>query len=1034
MIKGSYRIIACCLALTPFVCAALVCVFYDEAALALDRNRPLARYGHDVWQREQGLPNNTIHVIVQTRDGYIWLATDGGLVRFDGVHFDVFDSQNTPEIPSNQIQFLLEDKRGTLWIGTTRGLTRLQDKRFTGFTTNDGLADRAISSICEDHEGNLWLGTAAGLNEFRDGKFNTYKTRDGLPNDSIRSIFEDRSGVLWIGTLGGLVRFESRRFTAYTIKDGLPNDTVEAVYEDRKGVLWINTPGGLAAFSNGRFTSYSTANGLLSDRIWSIEEDRAGNLWIGSDGGLNSFTNGEFKAYTTEAGLPEKSVWSIQEDHDGDLWLGTPGGLARLKDGKLAVYTSKDGLSDDVVMALLEDREGSLWIGTERGGLNRLRDAKFTTYSTREGLTNDAVLTVCQSGDASIWSGTNGGGLNRFKDARFTSYTSKDGLASNIVRALCEDSAGNLWAGTPAGLNRLRSGEIKTYTVEDGLSSNAVFAIEEDREGVLWIGTLGGLTRFKDGQFTVYTARDGLSDDSVISLRAARDGGLWIGTRSGGLCAMQNGRFVSYRARDWLADDSVRAIYEDEDGAVWVGTRSSGLSRYKNGQFTTYTTKEGLFDDCVFEIIEDERNDLWLTSPKGVFRVSKKDLNDLAEGKPARIASTSFDTSDGMLSRECSSGQPAGCRSSDGKLWFPTIKGIATIDPNNMPINLQAPPVAIERAIVDGNLTELTDRTELTPGRQRYEFHYTALSLVAPEKVRFKYMLEGFDKDWVDAGAQRVASYTQIAPGSYKFRVLACNNDGVWNETGASVNLYLKPYFYQTYWFYAVCGTVVGLVGLGLYRLRVQRIRSQFSAVLEERNRMAREIHDTLAQSLVGIALQLQAVEKALPDAPETAERHLSLAHSMVNHSLVEARRSIWDLRSKALETDDLATALSATARQMTEGTGVRVDVRVAGDPRRLPAQIENHALRIAQESLTNALRHADAKLVTIEAKFNSASLELRIEDDGRGFDVPGVLTAADGHFGLRGMHERVEHMGGELVVKSIPGEGTEIIATIPIK
>jgi len=387
-----------------------------------------------------------------------------------------------------------------------------------------------------------------------------------------------------------------------------------------------------------------------------------------------------------------------------------------------------------------------------------------------------------------------------------------------------------------------------------------------------------------------------------------------------------------------------------------------------------------------------------------------------------------------MLSRECNSGQPAGFQSSDGKLWFPTIKGIAMIDPRNMPVNTQPPPVAVERAVVDGEAVVLNERTDLLPGRQRYEFYYTALSLVAPEKVRFKYILEGFDKDWVVAGAERVASYTRIPPGSYKFRVLACNNDGVWNEAGASLNLYLKPYFYQTYWFYAGCLGAVGLLALGVYRLRVGRIRAKFNAVLEERNRMAREIHDTLAQSFVGIALQLQAVGKALPDAPATAERHLSLAQNMVSHSLVEARRSVWDLRSQALETNDLATALSETARQMTEGTSVHAEVLVSGNDRRLSAQIENNVLRIAQEALTNALRHSGANNVAINLKFDASSLDVSIKDDGHGFDVNGVLAATAGHFGLRGMGERVEHIGGCLSLISNPGEGTEVLATIPIK
>ena len=1014
-------------------CCIVICVCSTGLVFALDPSRLLSQFGHDIWQREQGLPNNTIRAILQTHDGYLWLATEEGLVRFDGVRFKVFDTQNTREIASNQIQVLFEDKQGELWIGTAAGLTRYKDQQFNPFTAGERLPNTGVSCICQDAQGSVWVGTAAGLWTFDGGKFGTYSTRDGLPNDSIRSIYEDRSGTLWVTTLGGLARrLRDGSFTAFTTRDGLPNDSVRSVYEDSRGYLWINTFSGLARFKDGRLSVFTAANGLLNDHIWSIEEDRKGTLWIGTDGGLNSFSNGSFKSYTTKDGLPDNSVWSIYEDRGGVLWVATPGGLGRLKDGALTSYTSRDGLSDDVVMALFEDREGSLWIGTEAGGLNRLKDAKFTTYSAKDGLTNDVVWAVCNAKDGSLWAGTNGG-LNRLRDGKFTSYTTRDGLASNIVRALCEDRAGNLWAGTPGGLNRLRGGRIETYTVEDGLSNNAVSAIEEDKDGNLWIGTLGGLTRFRDGRFTIYTTADGLSDDSIITLRASRDGGLWIGTRTGGLNKMEGGRFTWYRAKEWMPDDGVRSIYEDEDGMLWVGTRRSGLSRFRNREFTTCTMKAGLFDDCVFQIIGDDKQNLWISSPRGVFRVSKKEFADFADGSSAHIASVSYGAADGMLSRECNGGQPGAWKSDDGKLWFATIKGIAMIDPQRARINDQPPPVAIERAVVDGEPIQLNERVELPPGKERYEFYYTAMSFAAPEKVRFKYKLEGFDKDWVAAGAERVALYTHIPPGTYKLRVIACNNDGVWNETGALLSLYLNPYFYQTYWFYAGVALSLGLLALAIYRLRVQRIRAQFAAVLEERNRMAREIHDTLAQDFVGIALQLKAVEKAMPDAPDKVERHLALAQSMVSHSLVEARRTVWNLRAQALETNDLATAFSHTARQMTEGTAVVAEVRVSGENRRLPSQIENNALRIGQEALTNAIKHAEPKHVLIELDFEAANLQLRVKDDGRGFDTEGMLATADGHFGLLGMRERAEHCGGRLTLSSRPGEGTEVWATIPI-
>jgi ligand-binding sensor domain-containing protein/two-component sensor histidine kinase len=807
---------------------------------------------------------------------------------------------------------------------------------------------------------------------------------------------------------------------------------VRSIYEDRSGALWVSTLAGLARLKDGRFTVFTAREGLSNGRVWTIYEDRSGNLWIGTDGGLNLFGGGRFVAYTTADGLSDDTVWSIYEDKRGGLWIGTPGGLNLFEEGRFSSFTTKEGLSDNVVLALCGDREGSLWIGTEAGGLNRLKESKFVTYTIADGLSSDLAWTILEGRDGSLWIGTQSGGLNRFKDGKFYAYTTRDRLPSNIARALCEDREGGLWIGTPAGLARMKDGRITAYTVEDGLSSNAVSAIEETRDGSLWIGTLGGLNRLKDGTFQVYTTRDGLSDDGVLSLRADREGNLWIGTRGGVLNRYADGRFTSYTIKDVPADDQIRAIYEDGEGAIWVGTRRSGLHRFKDGMFTSFSTREGLFDDCVFQILEDSRGNLWMSSPRGVFRASRKELEDFAGGKTSRITSISYDTADGMVSRECNGGQPAGWRTRDGKLWFPTVKGVAVIDAENLSVNNEATPIVIEQIVIDGETTGPGESAELAPGKDRYEFHYAGLSLIAPEKVRYRYRLEGLDDEWIDAGAERIAHYTGIPPGRYTFKVMACNNDGVWNETPASFEFYLRPYFYQTWWFYILCVAAAALGGLGLFRLRMRRMKAQFSLVLAERNRMAREIHDTLAQGFVGIGLQLKAIERALDRDPKLAKQHLELAASMVKHSIAEARRTVWNLRSHSLETGDLVTVLVDTARQMTEETGVKAEVRVEGNRRPLPGEVENNILRLCQEALANAIKHAQAKDVIIELGFDADCVRLSIQDDGRGFDATAPLSARDGHFGLTGMRERVEQMKGRFNIDSRPDQGTRIEAVIP--
>ncbi|MEW6131104.1 MAG: two-component regulator propeller domain-containing protein [Acidobacteriota bacterium] len=1017
-----------------FVCLlAVVFLTLNRPALALDSQHPISFYIHEVWQTENGLPQNNVRSIVQTDNGYIWLATEEGLARFDGIRFRVFDKQNTPAFKSNSIRVLFADSQGDLWIGTENGLIRWHNEQFNAYTTGNGLSSDQIESIYESRDGELWIGTVNGLNRFREQKFTIYTMNDGLPDNSIGMIYQDNSGKLWISTSAGLSRFDGSTFTNYTIIEGLPASNFAPIYQTRNGDLWFGSSNGLIRFKDERFQVFTTENGLANNKVWSIHEDQNSTLWIGTDGGLSRFRDNQFTAFTMQSGLSDNTVFSIFEDRNHTLWIGTPGGLSRLQGERFTTYTTKDGLSNNVVLAILEDKEGNLWVGTEAGGLNLFKDRKFTTFTAKEGLVSDTTWTICESRDGSLWIGTQEG-LSKFKDGKFTTFTVKDGLASNIVRALCEDREGRLWIGTPAGLTQLKNGQFTTYRIEDGLSNNAVWAIHQDREGIIWIGTLGGLTAIKQDRFRVFTTQDGLSDDRILALYADRHNNLWIGTRNGGLNVLKDGQFKTYTIEHGLLDSSIRSIYEDRDGAIWAGTRNGGLSRIKDGKVTSLSTKDGLFDDGIFQILEDANANLWMSSTKGVFRVSLGELNDFANGKISSVNSISYGIADGMQTRECTGGQPAGYKSIDGKLWFPTIKGFAMIDPQNLKINRQPPPVVIEQVVADETSLEIGRKGDLSAGLGRIEFHFAGLSFVAPEKVRFKYKLEGFDKDWRDAGTSRVAYYTNIPPGDYRFQVLACNNDGVWNETGASFMFYLKPYFYQTIWFYLLLGLGCVLVGLGFYQFRIRQVRAQFSAVLAERNRLAREIHDTLAQGFVGIGLQLQAVGKMLKESPQLAQHHLDVAQKMVTHSLAEARRSVWNLRPQALEKSDLAAALSETAKQLSQGSAVETEVRVSGVPQTLSSSLENNLLRIGQEAITNALKHAKPQTIKIELAYEPDLVRLRVIDDGCGFDCKNVASADEGHFGLIGMRERIEWLKGELRFQTAPGSGTEVIAVVPVK
>jgi diguanylate cyclase (GGDEF)-like protein len=811
-----------------FITYLVSALMWGGTAFALDPKKSITQYSHDVWRTEDGLPQNSINAIVQTRDGYIWIGTHEGLVRFDGVRFTLFDKGNTEAIKNNNIFTLFEDRQGSLWIGTGDGLVRLKDQKFSFYAINS-----RVISICQDRRGTLWLGSRIGLIRFQDGTLTTYTTRDGLADNLVRAVHQDRNGELWVGTINGLNRFKDGRVATYTTKDGLGD--------------------------NG---------------VWSIAEDRSRSLWIGTNRGLTRFKDGKFTSFMPNKEQAKNLVRAVREDRDGNLWIATyGGGLVRFNQGRFTAFTTEEGLSDNLVVSLAEDREGSLWIGTG-GGLNCLKDGKFTTYGMKEGVSGDFIWSISEDRQGNLWIGTNGDGLNRFRDGTFTSFTAKDGLPSSVVYSICEDRTGHLWLGTPGGLMRLRIADfglriddirnhLVIYTINEGLPNNVVYSLYEDRQGNLWIGTNGGgVSRFKNGKFTPYTSREGLAHDVVRAIGEDQAGHLWVGTDSG-LSRFEDERLISYTTKDGLSAGAVFSIHADQEGAVWISTEGGGLSRFKDGRFTVYSTREGLFSDIVYHILEDGRGNLWMSCNKGIFRVSKKELTDFADGKIRSITSVAYGTADGMKSAECNGAlQPAGWRTSGGKLWFPTIKGAVMIDPDHTTLNELPPPVVIERVHIDKRVIDPTQRAKAPPGRGELEFHYAALSFVSPERVRFKYKLEGFDPDWVDAGIRREAHYTNIAPGNYRFRVIACNNDGVWNEAGAVVEFYLRPHFYQTKTFYALIALAIGMMAVGAYRFRVRQLKArarELARLVEERTQQLEEANQTLQRlatldGLTGIA------------------------------------------------------------------------------------------------------------------------------------------------------------------------------------
>jgi signal transduction histidine kinase/ligand-binding sensor domain-containing protein/DNA-binding response OmpR family regulator len=808
---------------------AACALFSAQAQPRLDPAKAITQFRHNVWKSEDGLPQNTVPTIVQTRDGYLWFGTELGLVRFDGLRFTVFDKTNTPELRSNAIYALVEDRSGNLWIGTNGG----------------------------------------GLTRFREGKFRSYGAADGLPPGVVLSLHEDRSGTLWIGTDGGgLYRFSQDRFTAYGVKDGLADNTVFAIAEEPNGTLWIGTHAGLSRLSNGRFISFTTKDGLPSNYVRCLRPARGGGLWIGTNGGgLVRFKDGTFLTYGSQDGLTSNAISSLLEDDGGSLWVGTIGaGLSRLSGDRFLSYGTAEGLSNDDVWSLYQDREGSLWIGTGGGGLNRLENGKFTTFDSKEGLSGDAVLAVYEDSEGSLWLGTNGGGLNRYRNGQFTHFTSKDGLADDLVFTIFGDRPGSLWVGTRKGLNHLENGKFRLYTMRDGLPSDKVLTSYVDRHGTLWLGTRAGLSQFRDGVFTTFTTKDGLSNNYVLAIEEDRQGALWIGTGGGGLNRFQDGKFTVFNSRQGLSNAVVWAIHADADGVIWAGTNGGGLNRLKDGKFTFYTTRQGLFDDAIFRILEDAAGNLWMSCDKGIFRASKRELNDFAVGRKKSVNTYSYGVADGMKSRECNGGfQPAGWTARDGRMWFPTMQGAVVFDPKQIDGGESAPPVVLEQVLIDGRMMDTARPVRAPPGRGELEFRYAGIDFHSPPKITFKYKLEGFDRDWVDAGSRRTAFYTNIPPGNYRFSVIARNAEGVWNSGGGSIGLYLSPHFYETGVFFAAC--ILGVIALAAaaHSARIRRLH-------EHEKVLARSVEERTAELRKEIAERKRA-EEDLVKAKEGAEK-----------------------------------------------------------------------------------------------------------------------------------------------------------------
>jgi len=939
------------------------------AARGLEPATPLANLNRQGWVMENGLPQNTIHALAQTADGFLWLGTEVGLVRFDGVSFATFDEHSKPALPSGDIRCLLAAKDGALWIGTGDGLARM-----------------------------------------KDGAVNTFTTKDNLPGNEIRSLRFDSSDALIVSTDQGVVGI--RGTGPVNAVFDMPESPAPALQSTFSIVLsdGSHVQGSTSAVTlsqGGKNIDWRVGRELPGTRVQALNADREGPLWIGTNGGLVRYAAGKLEKFPLTDPLATASVLSILEDKEGDLWVGTEaGGLQILRDSRFHTIGAREGLSSDSVSTVVEDHAGRLWVGTTNSGLNVMRltgtvagESGITPF--RGPLLSQVILSLAAAPNGDIWVGTPDG-LNRIRGGAVDAYTSFDGLPDDFIRSLLVDTDGSLWVGTRHGLAHMTfaaggrtPAHIETYTQAKGLGSDLVGAMARDVHGDLWIATLNGLSRLRAGKIATFTTANGLSSNVITSLMVTLDGFLIAGTQ--------------------------------DDGVNTLDPRTLGLVKGNES-----VVEQKLLPHIGVRAVVEDPPYLWLATPTGLARC------DAVGGKIVRGVSCfnplEFGTADGLHSRETAvNSHPSAWKSADGRLWFATPKGLVEIDPAHFPVNTVLPPVAVERFAVDDTDQALNAAAVQIPaGHNHFQIEYAAMSFVAPQKVRYRYMLEGFDHKWTDAGARRTAYYTNIPPGHYTFRVQAANNDGVWNEAGATLQFDLAPHFYQTIWFYVLLAlAVAGLVLLAL-RLRLLRAEREFRAVLGERNRIAREIHDTLAQGYVGISVQLEVLSELLRQKKvDAAAEHLDTTRGFVREGLADARQSIWALRSQ----DAGETTLPVKLRRVTEqagGRGLEATFSVYGAYRPLPPDMESEIMRVAQEALHNVKKHAGARTVNVQMEYLADEIALEVRDDGRGFEVDGSGEPPAGHFGLKGMMERAVAIGGMLEVLSALGAGVAVRLRAP--
>lgn len=974
---ASLRLVAAATAL-----AASTLLLGVHAAHAADSAKRLSEYSLTNWTEEDGPFPFGVLCITQDRDGYLWLGGRSGLIRFDGNSFEVWRG-NEP-LPSERLSNLIAARDGSLWLGfgTVGAVTQIADGHAHTFTIADGLAGGPANTVYEDADGSIWVGSYNGLSHYVNGAWTRIAEAEGIPADeSVAAVLRDRAGRLWVGTGAGLYRRDGA---------GRPFQRISAI--------------AIAAFA----------------------EDAAGAIW-GADreAGFQLLHGTPAVVPVADPASHPGAGRGLLVDRQGSLWVATRGaGLMRLSDGQVERLTRVDGLGSDDVRDVFEDRDGVVWIATRRG-LSRLTER--SVRSVAPGVARDAfVYAVTSTADGSVWTAT-AEGLVRARAGREQLFGTEHGLPARIVTALHEDRAGALWAATTRGVARWNGRRFDA--VRGGAEQlQSVASMTSDRRGRIWLSDQSkGLFTWSGGSLArVDDALRGRKQPYFVYADHADR--IWVGFWDTGIARFDpDGRTTAYSTAEGVPGGNVSVIHEDRAGHIWAGTER-GLATF-DGQRFVPLTERGLPESGYVSIVEDEKGFVWLATGVGLLRLGAEELARAAADRSYRIQYALYGADDGLSGHASRPGMPSSTVRDDGSLLFVTSVGLALVDPEHLRQRPTSGRVRIERITADGQDVDTSGAIALAPRTSRLQVDYSVLSLAGLSKARFRYRLDGFDRSWIDADDRRQALYTNLPPGDYAFRVVTASDTG-WNESGATLRFTLKPAFYQRPAFYAaVTLLAAGAVWLAWIR-RLSLVRRQYSLILAERARMGRELHDTLLQSLVGVALEFDDIAEQLDPDASALRQQVRQIRQRVEHYIREARGSIWNLRSPTLETKDLAAALHEAGELGTMHHGIDFRFVVTGRPVRLEMAVEEQLLRIGQEAVSNAVRHAGPETIRVSLHYGADATVLTVEDDGRGFDVEAAEGITD-HWGLTTMRERALQAKGRFSLLSEAGRGTTVTVAV---